>query len=889
MDFTDPNAIEMLSNIKNIQVRVIDSERKKLHAKAYFFTTDTERYLIIGSSNLTEGALNENIEWNAALLFREYDEEYQRAIQAYNNLWESAIKINNKWIEQYRVRYEYSSAFKRERAERDFSSDIPVPRYAQIDALKELKRTRRMGKSAALIVMATGLGKTHLAAFDSIEYHKILYIAHVKEILEQAEIVFNDVRRFGRTEQFSKGWYTRDIADVLFATVQKISRKTTLEKFKPDEFDYIIIDEFHHAQAKSYRKIIEYFRPKFLLGITATPFRMDRKDISELCDRNIPYSCNMAEAINNDWLSTFTYYGVYDDTVDYSKIKKKNKWEYDETELENALIYDKRADYILTNYHKYQKGATLAFCVGIEHANYMTEYFNNHGVSSIAVHSGANRPDFAREQVNNGNISVIFAVNIFNEGIDFPDIRTVMFLRPTQSITVFIQQLGRGLRKTNNKDRLIVVDFVGNYERSFVIPALITGSFYPHLNNEMYAILIREFKQLHSDKKINKNGNNARFKLPKGVEVNFDIKVIDNMLERLEKINPVRLGYIQTYLDLKRILNTEQVSIEQMLQQGIPVMNYVIAFKSWWNFLKEVGDLTEEQQGYNKEELEMLKWLEHKFFEKTHYFDVIKQILDNDMTVTELIDKMNTIQPKYNWTIDDIKESIAPIKVKNKKIKLGIVIIGDEIVKSKEIRWDFLRTEIKSRIELKNKEVLREFVIGHLYTREQINKVLIYMGNNKIIPNLLGNFGQGIVDVEDLHLLLLLVNLIKDKDAKEANINYNDIIIDPRHMKWESQNRTTLSSKYGQILTEKKPDYEKLMFVRLKKNASYFNKYYFYLGKVKCVSYSDEKPIKITWRFEEPLNEFLYDYLISAREDGDIPSTEAVETPELFPQKMLEL
>lgn len=876
LDFTDPSALEMLHEAEYTQLRVYPTTRGKLHAKAYFFDTAHEHHLIIGSSNLTEGALQSNIEWNAMFMVNNSDAEYQRAKSAYEELWEIAQEIDASWIARYRMAYDYSNAFKRERSEREYSIDLPIPRFAQIEALQELQRTRKLGNTAALIVMATGLGKTHLAAFDSIEFHKILFVSHVTEILQQAETVFNNVRRFGRTEQFANGWYTRNTADVLFATVQKISRKGTIEKFRHDEFDYIIVDEFHHAQAKSFKKIIEYFQPKFLLGLTATPYRMDRKDISELCNGNIPYSCNMPTAIDNDWLSTFTYYGVYDDTVDYSVLPWSNG-KYNETALVQAVNRKERATAILNHYHKHQQGPTIGFCVSIAHADYMTEYFNAHGVPALAVHSKGARPFDAKKQINAGEIAVIFAVNIFNEGIDFPDIQTVMFLRPTQSIVVFIQQLGRGLRKSADKERLIVIDFVGNYKQSFIVPALVTGSFYPHLNNEMYAILLREFKQLQ------RGEQQKKFTLPKNVQVNFDIQLIDTMLEQLGKINPIRLGYVQTYLELKRILGVEQVTIEQLLQQNIPVMNYIVAFNSWWQFLKEVGDLTEVQQAFSKEEREMLQWVEHKYFTEDWQFKIIIQIL-------KLVASQTPLEEIVTEYIEDLSEkltdALAPIKVKSKSIKSYITINGNLLVKSDQIRWEKLQPEIYTRIALKEREQLREFHIMKLYTRKQIKQVLINMGTKDPLQNLDSTFGTGIVDISDLKLLLLLVNLKKDKAAKETNINYEDYIIDHFHMVWESQNRTTLASKYGQIITEQIA-YDKLMFIRLKRKTKYFDTYYFYLGKVHLKEHSGENPIQVTWRFATPLNEFMFDYLRSARDEGDIAGKIAVDT-NLFTQSLLD-
>jgi superfamily II DNA or RNA helicase len=369
--------------------------------------------------------------------------------------------------------------------------EYPCPIGPQIEALYELKKSRLEGWDKGIVVAATGVGKTFLAAFDSIGFDKVLFIAHREEILIQAECTFKCVRPETSTGFFSGEKKDRD-CDILFATVQTLGRKEYLstEYFSRDAFDYIVIDEFHHAVADSYKNIIGYFRPKFLLGLTATPERLDSQDVFALCDYNLIYEVRLKEAINKGWLVPFRYYGVYDET-DYNSIDYRNG-RYDEKQLEQILNINKRADLIMQHYLKYNSKRALGFCSGRGHAVFMAEYFNKHGIKACAVISGSlstsdddsesrrkslyvlERKD-ALEKLKTAKISIIFSVDMFNEGLDIPEVDMVMFLRPTESPTVFLQQLGRGLRKKGNKRYLNVLDFIGNYKKANLIPFLLLG------------------------------------------------------------------------------------------------------------------------------------------------------------------------------------------------------------------------------------------------------------------------------------------------------------------------------------------------------------------------------------------------------------------------------
>ncbi|OLS18892.1 MAG: hypothetical protein HeimC3_48300 [Candidatus Heimdallarchaeota archaeon LC_3] len=878
-DFTSPDAIQLLHDEASVAIRVLDNQNKNLHAKAYLLEDEQSNgYIFIGSSNLTSTGLQENIEWNAKIFsFNDYD-QYLIQKQKYESLWNLAQEIDDKWIEHYRLRYKYSNAFDRAREERDLRGDVPTPRYAQIEALQELERTRRLGYDKALAVLATGLGKTHLSAFDSLNYRKVLFIAHRHEILKQSERVYNEVRRFGKTGQFEEGWHTKSDSDVLFATVQKLSRTKTLEQFNSDAFDYIIIDEFHHAQAKSYKRILDYFDAQFLLGLTATPFRMDRKDISDLCDGNVPYNCTMRQAIDQEWLSTFEYFGIYDDTIDYSVIPWKRTQGYDSKELTTQLIREERANKILEEYLSHPTDPTVGFCVSIEHADFMTKFFNEKGIPSIAVHSGkgALTPGLAKGKIESEQAKIIFAVDTFNEGIDLPNIRKIMLLRPTESITIFIQQIGRGLRKMEGK-KLLILDFVGNYKKSYVIPALLTGRINPHLGRELYYDILQDAKKAIEDPEYQRE-----YELPKGCEVNFDIELIDNMLETIGVIDPIKKGYIDRYQKIKDKLE-RRPSLADMMDEGEKVANYLVAFESWWKFYRDIGELEEVDQGYHKKEVEMLTWIERVSIYSSVEYEIIRYVFSQEVTKVEIQDVEEHIEKWIGYASErqqalelaykeHFKDETQTIKLlierifeqKYKRYKSGWEKKEGLIVLDEEIAWKHFRTEIKDRMRLRIhefNEMHNKLTHGALYTRRDVLVYYKEQGATNNLTAVYGSFAQGYAFLHNIKTVPIFVTIDKGKSFHEEKRAYNDELTSKLTMDWESQNKTKQESRDGEILTEKEPGYKKEMFMRLRSKDKQYGHAFFYLGEVKMKKYEGEKPIKIKWEFEKMVPEPIYEYL----------------------------
>ena len=462
------------------------------------------------------------------------------------------------------------------------------PRGAQIEALYALEDSRSGGATKGLVQAATGVGKTYLAAFDSAKYERVLFVAHREEILKQAAISFKNVRQSDDYGFFYGKQKDTDKA-VIFASVATLGRSEYLteEYFAPDYFDYLTIDEFHHAVNDQYQRIVNYFKPKFLLGLTATPERMDGKNIYEICDYNVPYEISLKEAINKGALVPFHYYGIYDKT-DYSSLHLV-KGRYDEKELNETYIGNvERYDLIYKYYMKYRSKRALGFCCSRQHAEEMAKEFCKRGIEAVAVYSNGNGEfsedrDKAIEKLKNNEIKVIFSVDMFNEGVDIASLDMVMFLRPTESPIVFLQQLGRGLRTYKGKEYLNVLDFIGNYEKAGRAPLLLSGgkSFGEKGSPDLYNI-----------------------EYPDDCIVDFDMRLIDLFKEMDKKSLSVKERIKQEFYRVKELLDGKVPNrMELFTYMDDDIYQYCIKhakenpFRGYMDFLNEMHELSAEEEG----------------------------------------------------------------------------------------------------------------------------------------------------------------------------------------------------------------------------------------------------------------------------------------------------
>jgi superfamily II DNA or RNA helicase len=521
---------------------------------------------------------------------------------------------------------------------------LPEPHEIQHEALRALEQTRLAGNTAGLVVLATGLGKTWLSAFDSSRpgYSRVLFVAHREEILGQAMATYLRIR-----PKEAIGKYTGNDkapnADILFASVQTLGRSHHLQQFARDRFDYIVIDEFHHAAARTYRNLIDYFTPKFLLGLTATPERTDGGDLLALCQENLVYRCDIGGGISRSLLSPFHYFGV-PDLVDYSNIPWRSS-RFDEEALTNAVATRSRAENALQQYRKHAGTRTLAFCCSQRHADFMADFFRDSGLRSVAVHSGTNSAPRAAslEQLEAGELDILCSVDIFNEGVNLPAVDTVMMLRPTESRILFLQQFGRGLRLSPSKEKLTVIDYIGNH-RSFLIKprALLSIG---DTDVELSAALDRLSK-----------GN---IELPRGCEITYELEAIDMLRELLR----TRAGdeLIKTYYtDFRERYNQRPTAVEAF-HDGYNLRSLTPSYGSWLRFVRMMGDFTPNQESAFSASKEFLDSLEVTPMTKSFKMLTLLSLLNEDSLPGEI-------------RIDDLARSFTRIACRSPKFKneLGV-------------------------------------------------------------------------------------------------------------------------------------------------------------------------------------------------------------------------
>lgn len=664
LGITQPSALYLIKKElgDRIDLRFYNEKGRSFHPKAYIFHREKESEIYIGSSNISRSALTSGIEWN----YRFGSKADQKNFQLFYATFEDLFYHHSIIIDDEELR-RYSRSWKRPAVAKDLEqyddaetgpqiTEVFQPRGAQIEALYALEESRAEGAVKGLVQAATGVGKTYLAAFDSAKYKHVLFVAHREEILKQAAISFRNVRKSDDYGFFNQKQKDTDKA-VIFASVSTLGQSVYLKDtyFAPDYFDYMVVDEFHHAVTEQYQRIIAYFKPRFLLGLTATPDRMDGRSIYEICDYNVPYEISLKDAINKGMLVPFRYYGIYDET-DYSGLRPV-RGHYEEGDLNRTYIGNKRRyELIYRHYMKYHSKRALGFCCSKQHAEDMARAFCERNIPSAAVYSDADgkysmKRETAIEKLILGEIKVIFSVNMFNEGVDITSVDMVMFLRPTESPVVFLQQLGRGLRRCRGKEYLNVLDFIGNYEKAGRTPWLLSGR--------------TGFGE-------NKSGRtHEEFDYPDGCFVDFDLRLID-LFEEMEKKNRTIREWIQSeYFRVKELLGDKVPSrlelfthMEDSVYEMCMKHSAENPFRKYLEYLHEMGELEEDEEKlYNGIGREFLSLLETTNMQKSYKMPVLKAFY-NDGNVKMEISEEDIL---YNWKLffsngtnwKDLKEGIT--------------------------------------------------------------------------------------------------------------------------------------------------------------------------------------------------------------------------------------
>ncbi|WP_422389101.1 DEAD/DEAH box helicase family protein [Clostridium baratii] len=619
LGITQPQALYLMKEIlgDNANMAFYKEKNRSFHPKAYIFHYEGgDGEIFVGSSNISNSALTKGIEWNYRLEKSQNEDDFNYFTDSFEDLFlNESIMLNDEELRRYSKNYKKPKIHNIYSDEEEKVIDIFSPRGAQIEALYELNKLRKDGYEKGIVVAATGIGKTYLSAFDSKGFNKILFVAHRDEILKQAYDSYKNVRGDKSMGFFMSGAKECN-KDIIFASVQTLGKEDYLneEYFKNDYFDYIVIDEFHHSVSNNYQRIINYFKPKFLLGITATPERMDNQDVFAVCDYNVAYEIRLPEAINRGDLCSFRYYGVFDETVDYTKIPQY-KGKFKSEELEKALMLDKRANLILKHYSKFNSTRALGFCSSKNHAEYMAKYFNDNGVKACAVYSDSNSENSldrkeAIEKLTKGELNIVFSVDMFNEGVDIKSIDMVIFLRPTESPTVFLQQLGRGLRKAKGKDYVNVLDFIGNFKKANMIPTLLGGT-------------------RVSGKRNGENPNSLEY--PEDCLVDFDFKLVDfykeiykretNFKDRLkEEFENIKeeIGHTPSREEfIKNIDNDFYLEIRKKDRKSNPLKDYLA-------YLKDINEIScEEEKLLNTVSYDFINYIETTEMSKTYKMPIL--------------------------------------------------------------------------------------------------------------------------------------------------------------------------------------------------------------------------------------------------------------------------
>lgn len=750
------------------------------HTKGYLFSYKDSYEAVIGSSNITYFALLKNMEWNLALSSRSALESIDNAYKEFDLLWDKTKVLDNDIIKNYSYQLEYAI----EKWDMDYFdlNNITIkPNLMQRKALRELRRNRDLGVKKCLIIASTGSGKTYLSAFDAKNFDskRLLYVVHRETILVDAVKSFENVFGSARTCGLYTGTKQEIDKDFVFATSQMISKHLSL--FDKDEFDYICFDECHHATTDSYKAIMDYFEPAFVLGLTATPERMDNQDVYSLFENNVPFELRLRDAITNDLVVPFHYYAIKDNYIDYSSSEKRV--------ISNEICKSINISFIKDEIEKHKKTdeklKCIAFCTSIEHANRMANLFAEEGYTSLSLTGKDNTGDrikaFKDLQDEDNPLEIITTVDILNEGVDIPKVNMVLFLRPTESSTIFLQQLGRGLRKCDGKEYLTVLDFIGNnYDRSVQIAiALGTLSKTVYLEKEYLKSLVRsDFKDL----KI------------KGVEIFFDDLSKTEVLDKLDSINFNRTNFLKSdYLNFKSYLKLETYpshvayldsdvapNLIRFMKSSIKGKN-----KSYYSFLKKIGE--ENLPIFNDKEICLIDNISELLpLVRLDEYLIINQLLDNNLNL-QLLENipykvdMHTLNHAYNVLI---KKNII------KDDKLNVDRLSIEL---KDYLIDLLTYGMK-RYDIEFGIYDTKFKLMNNYYKEQVQMILLRQSLS---------FMQGTQYDTVNGETYIYVGLKKDvKD--NLRLNYKDKFISSKIFEWESVTDTTLDNKEGKKILNTK-------------------------------------------------------------------------------------
>lgn len=649
--FNKPQMFRELLKLPNVEIRVYEQNHGKFHAKGYLFQHEGYQSALVGSSNFTAGALKVNKEWNLLFTSHNNGKLTEDIASEIEEQWKGASKLSPEWIDEYEKKYKIQNkpAIKVvfQSVDEDNSNySIIKPNKMQKEALKNLQKLRLLRETKGLIISATGTGKTYLAALDVKNYNpkRFLFVAHREQILKKSLDSFHKV--LGGDKKTNYGILSGNAKNTdtkyLFATVQTLSKAENLNQFKRDEFDYILIDEAHHVGSKIYGKLLDYFTPDFLLGMTATPERSDDKNIYELFNYNVPYEIRLQEALEEEMLVPFHYIGVSDYTYNGEVIDDNTNLKY--------LVSEERVKYVVeqSKYYGYDGDVLhgLVFVSRKEEADEIAKLLTKNGYPSqmLSGEDSQEQREQAIEKLKNGELTYLVTVDIFNEGIDIPFINQVIMMRKTESVIVFVQQLGRGLRKAQGKEYLTVIDFIGNYKNNYLIPVALTGD------------------QSRTREGIREHVETGQIE---GLStINFELVAKKRILKQLRgKKNLFTLEIKKDYQELKRRLNKTPLIADF-------IKNNMVASQAILSILNKKGNYNDFLLKVDKDAA--YSW-ENDYLDKTltfitseflsgkrvHELLLLQKLLDNGVSSRSELEKL--VVDNGSYCNDDVLDSVERI------------------------------------------------------------------------------------------------------------------------------------------------------------------------------------------------------------------------------------
>lgn len=857
MSATNVKAVVELSKLPNTEIKIdYDTQDSRLHAKTYAFYRNTGFHTAyIGSSNLSKAAVSYGLEWNLKITQQDQPETMEKIRMTFDTYWASPVfelyeeSKKEKLVEALEKEKKYLENHV------NYTLDVyPYPFQSEI--LNKLQSERRKGHTRNLVVAATGTGKTCIAAFDYMnfmkenhgtEFPRLLFVAHREEILKQSITTFRSILHDSNFGELFVGSYTPSSTNHLFISIQTFNSQNFIARKSADYYDFIIIDEFHHAAAKSYQKLLEYFEPKILLGLTATPERMDGQDILQYFDYRVAAEIRLPEAVDKGLLCPFQYFGV-SDSVDLRTLKWA-RGGYDRRELSNVytfsgIVAKRRAELVLKNVYDYVTDISevkgIGFCVSKEHAKFMADFFSEHGVPSdyLVSDSGDIVRDNIKNHLVNGEIRFVFVVDIYNEGVDIPEVNTVLFLRPTESLTVFLQQLGRGLRKYPGKECLTVLDFVGQANK--------------HYNfEEKFNAL-----QLNAEGSLLQKIKNGYYTLPKGCAIQLEKKAQEYILENIRQQVGNTNGMLTRLLDYADL--DKPITLAGFLAYYHLDARALYRVNSFSRLCVLAG--LKEEFSFTEEDREFEKKMRNAFV-RFSYIDSLKLIdfwmnLLKDPSILEnpipgkITDAEERMIQMFHFTIWDKEYGKLGFPDPYECIRKvrSCPFLCRELMDLLSYRFDqinYIGVPVKLNYDC-------PLEVHCSYTRNQLLAAMDYMNPSSM--------QAGVMYFPEKKIDIALVTLNKsEKDYSETTM-YKDYSLGKDLFHWQTQGATSEESQTGQRYihhVENGTDF--LLFVRESKTDSVSNQAapYLFLGKARYVQHSGSKPMNIIWKLEVPIPEWI--------------------------------